>query len=345
MQLVTLDRYEIIGLLGTGADYEVRAAVDRESGQQVVLKRPVPQVISRQMHGPIEGRTDRTLQAYEELAGRAPQLSPLLGYTERASHAAYYGDAVSQEYRVMVFARAPGIPLVGDVRARIIGVPIGLGQNLFALFPLVHPQKQPRGEDDWPVQRQLMDLEEQFLKVGRILLDLGPQNVFYQPATGNITVIDSGDQVGVGEEPTSRSRRRRDIHDFYLEMLKFYTTPQDPPEQASGYRDPYGLRPVITLEEELGEMSRRLSGKGDPAAKAMLELIARVGNRDYEDYSDFRRDLMAYLEEVRIRLQTLPELPQARQAWLEALELLRADPWKKYDFDAEVEFRQLSAAG
>ena len=341
MQLVTLDRYEVIGLLGTGADYEVRAAVDRESGQQVVLKRPVPQVISRQMHGPIESRTDRTLQTYEELDGRVPQLSPLLGYTERASHAAFYGDAVSQEYRVMVFARAPGIPLVGDVRARIIGVPIGLGQNLFALFPLV----QPQGEDSWPVQRQLLDLEEQFYLSGRVLLDLGPQNVFYQPATGTITVIDSGDQVVVGEEPASRSRRRRDIHDFYLEMLKFYTTPQDPPEQVSGYRDPYGLRPVITLEEELGEMSGRLSGKADPAAKAMLDLIARVGNRDYGDYSDFRRDLMAYLEEVRIRHQSLPDLPQARQAWLEALELLRADPWKKYDFDAEVEFRQLSAAG
>ena len=277
MQLVTLDRYEIIGLLGTGADYEVRAAVDRETGQQVVLKRPVPQAISRQMHGSIEGRSDRTLQAYEALAGRVPQLSPLLGYTERASHAAFYGDAVSQEYRVMVFARAPGIPLVGDVRARIIGVPIGLGQNLFALFPLVQPQSQPQSEGGWPVQRQLLDLEEQFFLSGRILLDLGPQNVFYQPATGAITVIDSGDQVAVDEEPTSRSRRRRDIHDFYLEMLKFYTTPQDPPEQASGYRDPYGMRPVITLEEELGEMARRLSGQVDPASRAMLELITRVG--------------------------------------------------------------------
>ncbi len=77
----------------------------------------------------------------------------------------------------------------------------------------------------------------------------------------------------------------------------------------------------------------------------MQDLIARVRNRDYADYSDFRRDLMAYLGEVRIRYQALPELARARQAWLEALELLRADPWKKYDFDAEVEFRKLSAAG
>ncbi len=345
MQLVTLDRYEIIGLLGTGADYEVRAAVDRESGQQVVLKRPVPQAITRQMHGPIETRTDRTLEAYEELGGRVPRLSPLLGYTERASHASFYGDEVSQEYRVMVFARAQGIPLVGDVRARIIGVPIGLGQNLFALFPLVQPQKQPQSKDCWPVQRQLLDVEEQFYLSGRVLLDLGPQNVFYQPATGVITVIDSGDLVAVDEEPASRSRRRRDIHDFYLEMLKFYTTHQDLPDQVSGYRDTYGLRPVITLEEELGEMSGRLSGQDNPAAKAMLDLIARVKQRDYADFSEFRRDLMAYLEEVRIRHQALTDLPQARQAWLDALELLRADPWKKYDFDAEVEFRQLSAAG
>ena len=345
MQLVTLDRYEIIGLLGTGADYEVRVALDRESGQQVVLKRPVPQAISRQMHGPIESRTDRTLEAYEELAGRVPQLSPLLGYTERASHAAFYGDAVSQEYRVMVFARAPGIPLVGDVRARILRVPIGLGQNLFALFPLVQPPNQPQGENGWPVQRQLLDLEEQFYLAGRVLLDLNPQNIFYQPATGAITVIDSGELVVVDEEPASRSRRRRDIHDFYLEMLKFYTSPQDPPEQVSGYKDPYGLRPVITLEQELGEMSERLSGQAGPAAKAMLDLIAGVGNRDYGDYSEFRRDLMAYLEEVRILHQALPELAQAKQAWSEALELLRADPWKKYDFDAEVELLQLSGAG
>ena len=341
MQLVTLDRYEVSGLLGTGADYEVRAAVDQETGQQVVLKRPVPQAISRQMHGAIEGRTDRTLQTYQELSDRVPQLSPLLGYTERASHVAFYNDGVEQEYRVMIFARAPGIPLVGDVRARILGVPIGLGQNLFTLFPLVQPQV----EESWPVQRQLLDLEEQFYQSGRILLDLGPQNVFYQPASGAITVIDSGDQVTPDEEPTFRSRRHRDIHDFYLEMLKFYTNPHDPPDQATGYKDPYGLRPVITLEDEVKEMSRQLSGRADPAGQALSGLINRVGKRDYSDYSDFRRDLTVYLEEARIRFQGLANLPSARQAWLEALELLRADYWKKFDFDAEAELEGFGDGG
>ena len=54
MEKVDLDRYEITGRLGVGADYEVRAAVDRESGKQVAIKRPVPQAISRDQHQAIE---------------------------------------------------------------------------------------------------------------------------------------------------------------------------------------------------------------------------------------------------------------------------------------------------
>ena len=61
METISLDRFELVGALGTGADYDVRAAVDRETGQQVVLKRPSPQAVSRQMHGPTEERTTRTL--------------------------------------------------------------------------------------------------------------------------------------------------------------------------------------------------------------------------------------------------------------------------------------------
>ena len=42
METVTLDRFELVGPLGSGADYDVRAAVDRETGGPVVLKRPSP---------------------------------------------------------------------------------------------------------------------------------------------------------------------------------------------------------------------------------------------------------------------------------------------------------------
>ena len=46
MEIVRLDNYQLTGLLGSGADYEVRSAVERETGAEVVVKRPVPQMIS-----------------------------------------------------------------------------------------------------------------------------------------------------------------------------------------------------------------------------------------------------------------------------------------------------------
>jgi hypothetical protein len=338
MEKVDLDRYKITGILGMGADYEVRAAQDQETGQEVVLKRPVPQIISRQMHGPVEARTDRTLQFYDEVGRSIPYLPPLLGYTDRASHDAFYGDSLGQEYRVMVIARAPGIPLAGDVRARIMRVPIGLGQNLFALFPLAHPDNQT----PFAVHQQLLDLEEQCFQAGYVLLDLGPQNVFYQPASNAITVIDPGDLVSPEGQPTSRSRRHRDIHDFYLEVLKFYTTPQHPPLEVNGYRDPYGLRPVISLEQELDEMAASFNKTQDSTSSAILPIIARVRDRAYADFSDFRRDLTAYLEAVRIRNRNLPDLAQARRAWSEALQLLRADYWQRYLFNPEADLTGLN---
>lgn len=329
MEQVDLQRYQITGLLGTGADYDVRAAIDQETQQQVVLKRPVPQAISRQMHGAIEARTDRTLQFYQEVGNQIPHLSPILGYSERANHDSYYGDSLGQEYRVLVVARAQGIPLAGDVRARILKVPIGLGQNLFALYPL------PYSASDTPfaVQQQLVHLQEQFYKAGYVLLDQGPQNIFYQPATNSITIIDSGDLVAPDEESGSRSRRRRDIHDFYLEVLKYYIVPQPPPGDAAGYRDPYGMRPVISLEEELDELARRFGNFADPARNAALYLIAKVRDRAYTEFRDFRKDLTAYFEEVRIRNRSLSNLNEAKQAWHDAMQLLHGDHWRRYLFD------------
>jgi serine/threonine protein kinase len=40
MDPIDLERYSLGGPLGIGANYEVYAAVDRETGKDVVLKRP-----------------------------------------------------------------------------------------------------------------------------------------------------------------------------------------------------------------------------------------------------------------------------------------------------------------
>ena len=136
VEKVDLQRYEITGRLGSGADYDVRAAIDRETGAEVALKRPVPQAVTRRQHTAIEARTEKLLAAYDRAGDAAGLLAPLLGYTDPAIHDAFFGDDLREPYTVFVQGRALGIPLLGDMMSRFTGVPIGAGQNLFALFAL-----------------------------------------------------------------------------------------------------------------------------------------------------------------------------------------------------------------
>ena len=254
MEKVDLDRYEITGRLGVGADYEVRAGLDRETGKQVAIKRPVPQAISRNQHEAIEARTEKVLQAYQEVGFSTNLVSPILGYTGRAIHDGFFGDDLGKEYQVMVEERACGIPLLGDMMSKFKGVPIGAGQNLFTLFPLVQPSAVPAH----PVHNQLLDLEEVYLSAGYIILDLRPQNIFYQPGSGRMVVIDTGALARLdGEAP--RGRPPYDINDACLEILKFYTTPVEPPVDASGDKEARGILPIVNLGEELDEMERDLA--------------------------------------------------------------------------------------
>ena len=138
-----------------------------------------------------------------------------------------------------------------------------------------------------------------------------------------------------GAEPVSRSQVFRDRHDFFLELLKFYTSPQLPPEDVNGYRDPHGLRPAISFEQELDEIANNFQQADGPVKTAALAVISKVRERSYSSFGDFRQDLTQYLEEVRIRNRNLPNLTTCRQAWREALELLRADHWARYLFEHE----------
>jgi hypothetical protein len=339
MEQVDLRRYEATGILGIGADYEARAAVERATGRQVVLKRPAPETIRHRMHDGIEVRTDRLLQGYREVGHTIPTVVPILGYTERTNHDAYFGETLGQTYRVVVEERAIGIPLMADLKARFTGVPIGVGQNLFALFPLI----QPATTRPFAIHQQLLDLEEAFFQAGYVLLDLRPHNIFYQPATGRITVIDCGALADAQGVASRRGVRPPDIHDFYLEMLKFYTTPQLPPVQASGYREPYGVRPVVNFERELDQMAQHFRAVANARVQeAALTIIAQVRQHAYTAFQDFRHDLTAYLEAVQSMYQTLPNLAEVQQVWIEALQWLRADYWQRYRFAPETELAGLT---
>ena len=339
METVSLDRFELAGPLGSGADYDVRAAVDRETGRQVVLKRPSPQAVSRQMHGPIEDRTTRTLEAYER-AGRHCDVVPrVLGVTEVDIHDEYFGDDVGEPYRVRVEERAAGIPLVGDPRSRILRVPIGLGQNLFAL----HPLALPAGVEPWPVQTQLLAAQEIFQAAGYALLDLGPHNVFYSPGSGRISLIDTSALVGHGIETTVGNRGPQDVHDFFLEMLKFYVSPGLPPTDPAGYYDPYNQRPVISLEEECDDLTRTFGSAEDNVRGAASVCIGKVRDRSYDSAVEFSGDLQECLRQINIRYDGMSDRVAAADAWRSALDRLTETHWARYQFDADSELGALSA--
>ncbi len=332
VEKVDLQRYEITGRLGSGADYDVRAATDRQTGEQVAIKRPMPQAISRQQHHAIEARTDRLIEAFQEVGAVDGLAARLLGFTDRANHDAFFGDEFGEEYTVIVQARAGGIPLLGDMMSRIRGVPIGAGQNLFAVFPLVRPCGHPA----FPVHNQLLDLEQAFLGAGYILLDLRPQNVFFQPGTGDIEVIDTGALAKLGDE-APRGRPPFDANDACLEMLKFYTTPEEPPAAAAGYRDARGIRPIVNLQQELDEMARGLRVAPGPVEDSGAVILEKVRARSYTGYVNFKTDLNAYLSEVISRNEALSGFPEAKASWLEALQWLRDDHWTRFIFDADTE--------
>lgn len=340
MEKVDLYRYELTALLGSGADYEVRSAIDRETGRPVVIKRPAPQMIVRKMHGPVDERTERTIGLHEELANGIPGVCPMLGYTDLANHDGFFDDSLDQEYRVTISHRAAGIPLVGDPIARILRVPIGAGQNLFCLYPLCFAP----GDDPFPVQRQILEAQERFQAAGYVLLDLGPQNVFFSPGQISVSIIDPGALLTPENDRTPGSRGPQDIHDFYLEMLKFYCVPELPPLEVTGYRDPVNLRPVVNLQQEIDELSHRIAFCPDSSEEmkdAWTGVAARVRNRDYQDYSEFKADYTNYLEAVRRRNGNWAGLAPASEIWKQAAELLYEDHWKKYDFDAESELAGL----
>lgn len=338
METVTLDRFELAGPLGSGADYDVRAAVDRETGQPVVLKRPSPQAVRRQMHGSIEERTTRALEAYERAGQYCDAVPRVIGVTDAAIHDEYFAEDLGEPYSVRVEERASGIPLVGDPRSRILRVPIGLGQNLFALHPLAFPD----GVDDWPIQEQLLEAQEIYANAGYALLDLGPHNVFYSPGTGRISLIDATALVGHGIDRSQGNRGPQDVHDFYIEMVKFYLAPYLPPTDASGYFDPYNQRPVISIEDESDSLIGAFGSADDTLRETATACLGKIRQRGYTSVSDFTADLRECLRLITIRNYQMADRQAALEAWRTALHRLSEDHWTRYRFDANTDLAGLA---
>ena len=333
MKVVPLRRFKLEGFLGSGADYEAHAATDTHTGNQVVIKRPNPDYILRKLHHVVDRLSRQLIEVHKTIAHSIPNVAHLVGYTRLARHDGYFGDGLTERYRVLIEERARGVPLVADIRDKFKGVPVGRGQNLFALHSLVpHPRA-----GYFPIHQQLMDVEEAFHNAGHLLLDMRPQNVFFDPKKGRITVIDLGTIPTKGKAAqgmVSMGNRPRDIHDFFGEMFKFYTSTSHLPSQVDGYGEAVGMRSLPGLDEQLDHMINAFSATEDSEVReAALTALQRVQRRAYPSFREFRDDFNHYLACVERRNESLPALDSLRDVWGRALQSLSDGYWRKFLFD------------
>jgi hypothetical protein len=332
MNVVDLERFNLGSPLGIGANYEVYAAVDRETGNQVVLKRPWAQTIRVGQSRRIDEQSARLIELHRELAGAVPHIAPLVGYTEQVSHERYFGDGLPQAYHVLVEERAKGMPLVAEIKDKFRGVPIGLAQNLFALHPLV----QGAFEATKGVFEQILKIEQAATSRHFLIMDLRPQNIFFDPRQGEITAIDIGTcvdlRMAAGPQPAP------DIHDCLAELCKFYLEPQTPPTQVKGYRDPYGMGPAVGFAKELDRLMDACTGLADgPLQDVAMAMLRRLKSRDYGEIATFHHDLQEYFALIDERNRNLQDFPDRLAVWRQGMELLREQYWRKYRFDSEAD--------
>jgi hypothetical protein len=332
LDVIDLERFILGSPLGVGANYEVYAATDRQTGKDVVLKRPWAQSLRGGQSRYVDELSARVIELHRALGDATLQVSPLVGYTDRVRHDPYFGDGLPQEYYVLVEERARGVPLVADIKDKFRGIPIGLGQNLFALYPLV--QASVNGSTS--IFEQLLEVEEAFTRRDWLVMDLRPQNVFFDPKCGRITVIDIGMYVDA-RAPTG-PRPAPDIHDCLAELCKFYLAPQSPPTLANGYRDPFGMGPALGFTKELERMIQACAGLASgPLRDSSMSILDRIKRRDYGAVAPFRHDLQQYLALVAERNRTLQEFAHLVAVWRQGMELLRHQYWRKFLFDHEAD--------
>lgn len=263
----------------------------------------------------------------ERLGDRLPHMPGMLAYTGPSSHDGYFGDALGAEYSVVVEERARGIPLVGSAVDGIKRHPIGAPQSLFAVHPIVPHSKRGR----FSIVRDIIKVAEVFHNAGALILDMRPQNIYFAPSDAKIIVIDIG---GVTEpRPASGGKSPLDLHDFYLELFKWYIPHSAPPSTADGYRQPTGMETIPMFNQNLDTMIRQHSEAADEPCKfAALDILHKVKARAYSDIQAFKSDFEPYLSLLDEKCERLSRCEPVRQAWANALQLLTEDYWRKFQF-------------
>ena len=325
-----LSRFQRGPMIGEGADMQVFAATDTENGMPVVVKRPHPQLVARSQHKAVEARIRRTLALRERLGANVNGLSNLIGCAPLATHDAYFGDSPGEPYTVVVEERAIGVPLVGSSLDRIKRYPIALPYTLFAL----HPVALGPASERTTIARQVLELVEAFFRVDSLLLDMRPQNVYFDPLRARITVIDIAGAAA--ERPESRRHEALDFHDVSLELFKWYTAPQDFPRGSSHFGISDRADSVSNFRKDVEGLIQEHSSVLDADRReAALLILERIRKRSYVALEDFRRDFEHYLTLIDVHNRLLAERPESLRLWLDAATRLNEPCWEKFRFEAQ----------
>lgn len=331
MQIEPTDmkRFRLEGRLGEGADSEAFAATDTLTGQAAVVKRPHPALIARGHHAEVERRMARVIGLRQRHADALPHVARMIAHTAPANHDAYFGDGLGAAYTVMVEERATGIPLVGSAIDGIKRKPIGVPQNLFA----VHPVFPHRRSGRFAIARGVLEVAEAFYNAGALLLDMRPQNIYFEPSDARITVIDIG---GIAQERPADSRNAPlDLHDFYLELVKWYLPQSDPPTAAAEYAAPDETESAPMFKQNIDALIRRRMQAPPAESQAALDILRRISARAYPDIDAFKRDFEAYLSILDRKYARLSQCQPVAQAWISAKRMLTDAYWRKFRFDPQ----------
>ena len=325
-----LARFKLEGLLGEGADLQVFSATDTATGDAVVLKRPHPTLVQRGQHGDVEGSLLHAKALRDRPRSALPHLAQMIGHGRQSTGESYFGDRLENSYIVAVERRARGLPLVGSASDAVKGMPVGLPQNLFVRHPVV-PR---RSGSPFTIATDLLDSAEAFLRAGHLLLDLRPQNVFFDPRSGSIEIVDLGGVVAPRQ--ATRSRPQLDFHDVIVEMMRWYLPALDAPATADGYRLPHLMDAMPSfagaVEGMLEACSKLASGGVRDATLRILEITRQRG---YEAFGSFRRDFDRLLHLMADHYAELAGSKPVVDAWTEALAQLRQPAWSKFLFAAQ----------
>ena len=328
MHDLNLRDFELHSVVGTGADYEVRLAGPIGEPPNLVLKRPNPHAILKNLHRSTEHRTQKMLKFHEEIGNNIDGITTIVGYFNNTPESTQlYSDDLGHDYTVVCQARAPGIPLNADVRARILKVPTGLGQNLFSIFPLGIVNK-------FAIALKIMEIQNNLYEQGYLLFDLNPQNIFYSPNTSEINVIDTADLHNLsGDNDVKTSNKCKE--DFFLELIRYFIAAEDIPIEESGYYLPRGDRPYTDQKSELTSLKLQFEQMNSLDAPIMINILSKIQSNQYGNVFEFNQDMMEYFAMAERRIELAKENPQILESWHSARKLLHHDHWSKYDFDPD----------